>query len=101
MLARCWLTCQLTLANSWLTSVNIGSGVASGDAAAASAVCIHYVIIGGCFAPPYKYILEYIHTAAAEASPEATPVPMLADVSQLLANVSWHVSQHLANMIKC
>ena len=75
MLARHWLTCQLTLANMWLTSANIGSGVASGDAAAA-AVCIHYVIIGGRFAPPYKYIVEYIQQKQL----------MLADVSQ-------HVSQ--------
>ena len=28
--------------------------------AAASAVCIYYVAIGGRFAPPYKYMIKYI-----------------------------------------
>ena len=30
------------------------------DTSAASAVCIYYVIIGGRFAPPYKYMIKYI-----------------------------------------
>ena len=34
-------------------------GAAAG-AAAASAVCIYYVIIGGRFAPPYKYMIKCI-----------------------------------------
>ena len=28
--------------------------------AAASAVCIYDVVVGGCFAPPYKYVIKYI-----------------------------------------
>ena len=51
-------------AGSWLLTAGAAAGAvagaASGDAAIASAVCIHYVIIGGRFAPPYKYIVEYI-----------------------------------------
>ena len=34
------------------------AGAAAGTAAAASAVCIYYVVIGGRFAPSYKYIHE-------------------------------------------
>ena len=33
---------------------------ASAASAAASAVCTYYVIIGGRFAPPYKYMVKYI-----------------------------------------
>ena len=29
-------------------------------AASAAAECIHYVIIGGRFAPPYMYMMKYI-----------------------------------------
>ena len=36
------------------------AGAAAGTAAAASAVCIYYVVIGGRFAPPYKYMNKYI-----------------------------------------
>ena len=39
------------------------AGPAAGAAAAsaaASAVCIYYVIIGGRFAPPYKYMIKCI-----------------------------------------
>ena len=38
-------------------------GAAAGPvaaASAASAVCTYYVIIGGRFAPPYKYMVKYI-----------------------------------------
>ena len=28
--------------------------------AAASALCIYYVVIGGRFAPPYKYMVKYM-----------------------------------------
>ena len=101
MLARHWLTCQLTLANMWLTSANIGSGVASGDAAAASAVCIHYVIIGGHFAPPYKYIVEYIQQKKQQHLQKQLRCQCELMLASMLANVSWHVSQCLANMIKC
>ena len=39
------------------------AGAAAGAAAAsaaASAVCIYYVVIGGRFAPPYKYVIKYM-----------------------------------------
>ena len=36
------------------------SGDAAAASAAASAVCIYYVVIGGRFAPPYKYMVKYI-----------------------------------------
>ena len=40
------------------------AGAAAGASAAAfayaSAVCIHYVVIGGRFAPPYKYMIKYM-----------------------------------------
>ena len=36
------------------------AGAAAAASAAASAVCIYYVVIGGRFAPPYKYIVKYI-----------------------------------------
>ena len=37
-----------------------GAAGAAVGAAAASAVCIYYVIIGGRFAPPYKYMIKCI-----------------------------------------
>ena len=40
-------------------AVGAAAGAGAG-AAAASAVCVYYVIIVGRFAPPYKYIVEYI-----------------------------------------
>ena len=36
------------------------AGAAAPASAAASAVCIYYVVIGGRFAPPYKYMIKYI-----------------------------------------
>ena len=36
------------------------AGAAAGAAASAAPACIYYVIIGGRFAPPYKYIVKYI-----------------------------------------
>jgi len=36
------------------------AGPAAATSAAASAVCIYYVVIGGRFAPPYKYMVEYM-----------------------------------------
>ena len=35
------------------------AGAAAAASAAASAGCIYYVVIGGRFAPPYKYIVKY------------------------------------------
>ena len=37
-----------------------GTAAASAASAAASAVCTYYVVIGGRFAPPYKYMVKYI-----------------------------------------
>ena len=36
------------------------AGAAAGAAASAATVCTYYVIIGGRFAPPYKYMIKYI-----------------------------------------
>ena len=36
------------------------AGPAAATSAAASAVCIYYVLIGGRFAPLYKYVVKYI-----------------------------------------
>ena len=50
------------------------------DAAAASAVCIHDVVIayrGGSSRPPY-YVHDKIHTAAAEAAEAASSKSVLA-----------------------
>ena len=33
---------------------------AAGAATSGAAVCTYYVIIGGRFAPPYKYMIKYI-----------------------------------------
>ena len=53
-------------------------GSAAG-AAGAAAVCIYCVIIGGRFVPPYMYIHDKVHTAAAEAAaPAAAPAAALA-----------------------
>ena len=35
-------------------------GAAAATSAATSAVCTYYVVIGGRFAPPYKYMIKYI-----------------------------------------
>ena len=43
-----------------IASFGAAAGPAAATSAAASAVCIYYVVIGGRFAPPYKYIVEYI-----------------------------------------
>ena len=42
----------------WQALEVASSGAAA--SAAASAVCIYDVVIGGRFAPPYKYIVKYI-----------------------------------------
>ena len=36
------------------------AGAAAATSAAASAACIYYVIIEGCQAPPYKYMIKCI-----------------------------------------
>ena len=35
-------------------------GSAAGAAARPAAACIYYVVIGGRFAPPYKYMIKYM-----------------------------------------
>ena len=39
---------------------NSGSATSSAASATSSAACIYYVVIGGRFAPPYKYMIKYI-----------------------------------------
>ena len=41
---------------------------AAGTAAAASAVCIYYVVIGGRFAPPYKYVVNTYSRSSSRSS---------------------------------
>ena len=43
-----------------MASFGAAAGPAAATSAAASAVCIYYVVIGGRFAPPYKYMVKYI-----------------------------------------
>ena len=43
----------------------VGAAVGAG---AASAVCIYYVIIGGRFAPPYKYMVKSIQQKQQQSS---------------------------------
>ena len=43
-----------------VASFGAATGPAAATSAAASAVCIYYVVIGGRFAPPYKYMVKYI-----------------------------------------
>ena len=44
-----------------IASSGAAASAASAAFAAASAVCIYYVVIGGRFAPPYKYMVQCIH----------------------------------------
>ena len=39
---------------------NSGSATSSAASATSSAACIYYVVIGGRFAPPYKYMIKYM-----------------------------------------
>ena len=58
------------------------AGAAVGAAAAAaSAVCIYYVIIGGRFAPPYKYMIKYIQQKQQQQFQSLLP-PELATLTQ-------------------
>ena len=43
------------LATEWVAKTDFYAA-----ASAASAVSIYYVVIGGRFAPPYKYMIKYI-----------------------------------------
>ena len=42
------------------TKISSDTDPAAAGAAAASAVCTYDVVIGGRFAPPYKYVVKYI-----------------------------------------
>ena len=45
------------------------AAAAAGPAAATSAVCIYFVVIGGRFAPPYKYMAKYIKLMCCQKYP--------------------------------
>merc|ERR1712159_392088 len=47
------------ISNSFASHLICNSDVGAASAAA-SAVCTYYVIIGGRFAPPYKYMVKYV-----------------------------------------
>ena len=54
---------------------------AAAASAAASAVCIYYVVIGGRFAPPYKYMIKYIQQKQQQKFQSLLP-PELATLTQ-------------------
>ena len=50
------------------------AGAAAGAATSAAAVCMCYVGMGVCFAPPHMYMIKYLmHTAAEAAASAAAP----------------------------
>ena len=73
------------------------AGPAAGAAAAsaaASAVCIYYVIIGGRFAPPYKYMIKCIQQKQQQLQQQLQQQPQ--QLQGHFGNFFENVQAHLA-----